>query len=865
MSKVSQKSRLSPSITKGSNAINLGKNSGVDMGKKAQVSTTSGAIGVTQEVTNIAGVTVSAGANVDITPLDFGISVNPSEGTVSISTGAEIPGGLLGISGGIEIDANTGQIIGGSVGGEALGLGINVSNSSKGGLGVEFTAQIPGTPIELSLGFGFPPPKKTVIPPAPSNDTEADPENKGFGPNDQWPIFDPNCYYTMVVILLSSEQEHNDCLGYASGDGSFGYSFTTIKKTGGTSHVITGVKYNESRRSYEAVVKNKPILGSVFSRQKGWIYIVKGPLLKNQSLSPNGGDGVDVGESVVRTGSYEATTTGGMGGSDWGKTFKRLLDFYNNGRDDYVSYAFIPVASCPGKEATPIFNNNASPTPSSSSNTAPFPNPPPRKRRMDECCRESTKLLRLVVRHLGAERNTPKEDLPDGVSAIGSTKEGINQAYPFSVKKQWINPTAKEDEQIQVLNDRQLVFILGGMIERLEKTLGTAEFYKDSDKKLRQSEGNMLSWLTGKNKDFRYPDPNDFWLNTDDGIINEKLLEVRSVADGLRYLIEGLNRLERILPIAELKDSSIPARWIYPNGTGQLRVGNLIHLCEYLIRKQDKDAGYWPQKITIKAANPAIKDDEPITTDIHSQGDMLRVILQRLIDVEGDGDMGSNYDLRRTYLDIMAFQMTVKNNKYLQAITEYLSFDMTEEVSKVPIPFDPFAGQDRSVIEDWWNKLGFGQEKLDFPTKNTEEEIEKLSGKLLQNSELEVSTVNFGSPDERRDPKTLKEALIEILKHSSAASAAVTEVATEGALERIVDAAGLAQQLTSFLMRRDIRESLGIGDLDNWMSSAEKGYTDNLETESLRFPESDPSEPYGRPTTQNPVFREIDTKEDKAD
>jgi hypothetical protein len=28
--------------------------------------------------------------------------------------------------------------------------------------------------------------------------------------------------------------------------------------------------------------------------------------------------------------------------------------------------------------------------------------------------------------------------------------------------------------------------------------LGTAEFYKDSDKKLRQSEGNMLSWLTGK-------------------------------------------------------------------------------------------------------------------------------------------------------------------------------------------------------------------------------------------------------------------------------------------------------------------------------------------------------------------------------
>jgi hypothetical protein len=484
---------------------------------------------------------------------------------------------------------------------------------------------------------------------------------------------------------------------------------------------------------------------------------------------------------------------------------------------------------------------------------------------MDECCRDSIKLQRLIVRHLGAERSSGQENLPDGVKEIGSAKDGIRQAYPFVVKKRWVDPNAKANEGISILNDRQLALVLGGMIERLERVLGTAEFYKDSDGKLRQSESNMLSWLTGKNKDFRYPDPNDFWVNTDDGVINEKLLEVRSVADALRYQIEALNRLERILPIAELKDSSIPARWIYPNGKGQLRVGNLIHLCEYMIRKSDKDMGYWPQKITIKAANPAIKDDEPITTDVHSQADMLRVILQQILDIEGDGDMGSNYDLRRTYLDVMPFQLTAKNNKYLQAITEYLSFDMTEEVSQIPIPFDPFAGQDRSVIEAWWIKLGFGKETLNFPTKNTESEIERLSEGLLQNSEIEVNTVKFGSLDEKKEPKTLKESLIEILKHTSAASAAVTEVASEGALDRVVEAAGLAQKLASFLMRRDIREGLGIGDLDNWISSAETGYTDNLETESLRFPESSSAEPYGRPATQNPVIREIDTKEDKAD
>jgi hypothetical protein len=247
-------------------------------------------------------------------------------------------------------------------------------------------------------------------------------------------------------------------------------------------------------------------------------------------------------------------------------------------------------------------------------------------------------------------------------------------------------------------------------------------------------------------------------------------------------------------------------------------------------------------------------------------GDMLRVILQQILDVEGDGDMGSNYDLRRTYLDIMSFQLLAKNNKYLQAMTEYLSFEMVEEVSKIPIPFDPFAGQDRSLVEKWWEQFGFGsKETLKFPTKNTEAEIEKLSEGLLQNSEIEVNTIKFGSIDEKKDPKTLKEALLEIAKYSSASAAAVTEVASEGALERIVDAASLAQKLTSFLLRRDIREGLGIGDLDAWIASAEKGYTDDLATESLRFAESDPAEPYGRPATQNPVIREIDTKKDEAD
>jgi hypothetical protein len=156
MSRVSQKSGLSPSATRGSGAIDLGKNSGVDMGKKAQPSITSGGIGITQEVASVGGASVSLGVGVEISPVNLGISVDPSAGTATVATGAEIPGGLLGLSGGLTLDLNTGEVIGGSIGGEIAGLGINLSNSRDGGLGIEFTLQIPGTPIELSLGLGFP-------------------------------------------------------------------------------------------------------------------------------------------------------------------------------------------------------------------------------------------------------------------------------------------------------------------------------------------------------------------------------------------------------------------------------------------------------------------------------------------------------------------------------------------------------------------------------------------------------------------------------------------------------------------------------------------------------------------------------------
>jgi hypothetical protein len=212
MSRVSQKSGLSPSISKGSSSgidlgkdsgIDLGKNSGVDMGQKSQPSVGASGVGITQEVANIGGTTVTGGVSVDVSPLNFDVSTDPSEGSISVAAGAEIPGGILGVSGGVTIDTNTGEVIGGSIGGEVGGFGINVSNSKKGGVGIEFTYQIPGTPIELSLGFGF-----TSKEPTPGTETET----PGSETNWEEPILPPGRpgVFCTVVYVTKSELQITD-------------------------------------------------------------------------------------------------------------------------------------------------------------------------------------------------------------------------------------------------------------------------------------------------------------------------------------------------------------------------------------------------------------------------------------------------------------------------------------------------------------------------------------------------------------------------------------------------------------------------------------------------------------------------------
>lgn len=372
MSRVSRKSDLSPSATRASSSgIDLGKNSGVDMGKKSQPSISSGGIGVTQEVGNIGGMSVRGGVSVDISPVNFGISADPSEGSISVGGGAEIPGGLLGVSGGVTIDTNTGQVIGGSIGGEIGGFGINVSNSIEGGLGIEFTVQIPGTPIELGLGLGFPPKKEESTPtPSPTPEPEITPPGPSLEnplPYVPPPKIDPDCKYWIKTTVINKNNWDETGKVVASStkdietpdseakwavplDGFPLYSFPSV-----------AIYQIHSAGTFYQVDKNNPYLNHIMFSSNCY--------------------------QTTRLIGYPNRRSIGYG--------RNRIGYYSNGLPKYGEWIELGRGFEELKEVCE--KKPSSPSP-------PFPHPPPRKRNMDECCRDTTKMLRAIYQRLGINK-----------------------------------------------------------------------------------------------------------------------------------------------------------------------------------------------------------------------------------------------------------------------------------------------------------------------------------------------------------------------------------------------------------------------------------------------------------------------------
>lgn len=395
-SRASSKSSLSPSVSSRSSAIDLGKNSGVDLGSKTQTSVTTAGIGITQEVGNIGGVTVTGGVSVDISPIGLSISgrsdyEDPSRSTISIAGGAEIPGGILGVSGGVTVNTSTGQIEGGSIGGEIVGIGVGISKSSEG-VGVEISLQIPFTPIEISLGFEFPE-GDAKQPRQPGGSTAPTTPNIGFPVEEIIPLLDDNkCYH--VVFLWHSNPIAEitwsvdlNVFGRASmenephGQGVWTNRaglWNSIYKP--LSRLMRSPAYIEFHEPPNVPMWRQQSQPQEFRKYKAnfkaWAWFNSGM----QMVIPFG---YIYYQHVLQPWHHTATGAWIKNHIQIGKPLGEIWD---------ISAYEIPCsgqADAPPKRITP-----SAPT------FPPFPNPPPRKRNMDQCCRESTAMLRELMKVL---------------------------------------------------------------------------------------------------------------------------------------------------------------------------------------------------------------------------------------------------------------------------------------------------------------------------------------------------------------------------------------------------------------------------------------------------------------------------------
>jgi hypothetical protein len=365
MSRVSSKSSLSPSATSGSSAIDLGKDSGVNLGEKTQTSVSTGGIGVTREVANIGGMSVTGGVSVEVSPVRLDISGNvdyadPTKSSVSIGAGAEIPGGLLGVSGGVTINTTTGAIEEVSIGGEVAAFGANVSVGSDGSVGLEFTFQIPLTPIELSLGFGSSKDKK----PTPT------------------PIKEPSLEIPSDFPKGLSVPGAGTPPSFA--EGCMVYEAVTVESLGGwDGFKITGSAYNYAtpEPSSSSFLLSKVLSSQGSELRKGGVKYYIGLY-----AAPFGADSNTITQIEVLSDwhSYSSNSVNQLKHNSVGKSFVKPA---NSG--------WILIA----KTKYEVKSINCKPV--NSPSFPSFPNPPPRKEKMDECCRENLKLLRAIHKGLG--------------------------------------------------------------------------------------------------------------------------------------------------------------------------------------------------------------------------------------------------------------------------------------------------------------------------------------------------------------------------------------------------------------------------------------------------------------------------------
>lgn len=408
----------------------------------------------------------------------------------------------------------------------------------------------------------------------------------------------------------------------------------------------------------------------------------------------------------------------------------------------------------------------------------------------EDCCR----IMRKLAKYQGLGDSVKPIKIKDNEIKERGGNEDI---FPLEVPKRWFDRKAKSTDKTEIKNMRHLLLSIGIMLDRFEELWNPAG--KDSAFPLKKPEKGLWKWLPGDGGDYSYPDPDfDPKKSKDDGKIGLKSLKIETYLDLFRYFLESQIRMEMLFPIAQIRDSKISKRLIYPKASGEIQINDLIQLQELLLLYLNKTLGDPTASVIVKDADPTKEGDQPLTIENFDLSDMLRKLIRFSVDINSDIDLTNNFGKRTLYQLLSAMQVLVKNYELTEALFEDSGMTESQEIVKVKLYADPYAG-------GW--KAGEGFDPNRVKIENTEANIESNLEAFLQETEIDVK-VSRRAPSETTDVRDL---LSQIGRYAAETAAQGKIPNTPEAIQAAIDKARFELQTDSAITRADVRQAASAG------------------------------------------------------
>jgi hypothetical protein len=351
---------------------------------------------------------------------------------------------------------------------------------------------------------------------------------------------------------------------------------------------------------------------------------------------------------------------------------------------------------------------------------------------------------------------------------------------------------------------KRMLALLQKGVDGTNKVLGTAKF--ENKDKMGQSKTGIAHWFLQDKNGLKYPDPNHIegkvngqTTGTNGWLKNWISLESTDYFELIRYLVESNIRLEILFPIAELADIKhkdklprISDNLMYPLGAGDKKtIPNLIYLQEVLFKYLNNQLGAMPISVSLSDGGKEVMQ-------VLNLSEAAKHILQFLWDeakskskVEEDIDTSVHASLRSAQAIAQIQYLLVQVKSLCLAIAEDLDFKQSQEVISYPSSIDPFAGK--------W-KAGKGFDPASIQGMKDDE----ILSAMLKDAEVSVKVIK------NDDTKTLRRALSEIRNHTQVLQAQAIK-ATPEALDAAMEAQQLINTVDELLQQRNLKKAITQG------------------------------------------------------